>query len=174
MDGVVSRTVIPILLLAACAAPEPARPAPQPAAAPGAAAQPSAAPAPGVAVEPAPAAPQAPAAPSVALPSNAGGFVVHYRVVQGAWAFGQPLDLDVWVASAAAPDVRLTDVALAVDAEMPEHQHGLTRVPRVERRADGSFRVEGLRFHMPGWWELLFDVTRGPWTERAQQRVDLE
>jgi hypothetical protein len=69
---------------------------------------------------------------------------------------------------------QLAEVALAIDADMPEHLHGINRVPRIERRADGTFRVENVYLHMPGWWELFFDVREGPWTERAQMRVDVE
>ena len=57
---------------------------------------------------------------------------------------------------------------------MPEHGHGMNRVPRIEAKGGGRFRAEGLLFHMPGKWELYFDVTRGALTERAQADVHLE
>jgi hypothetical protein len=65
-------------------------------------------------------------------------------------------------------------VRLVVDADMPEHLHGVNRAPRATRRADGTFRVENLYLHMPGWWEIYLDVAESPWTERAQLRLDLE
>ena len=45
---------------------------------------------------------------------------------------------------------------LAVDAVMPMHQHGMNFRPSVVRIAAGSYRVEGLMFHMPGKWQLRF------------------
>lgn len=83
-------------------------------------------------------------------------------------------ELAVWVFDPAAPEAPLSDVALAADAGMPEHGHGMNRVPEVARRADGGFDVTGMLFHMGGSWELYLDVTRGAITERAQTRVELE
>jgi hypothetical protein len=65
------------------------------------------------------------------------------------------------------------DVALAVDAAMPQHGHGMNRRPLVQSTPDGGFLVEGMYFHMTGRWELYLDVTRGAWTERAQCTVEL-
>jgi len=72
-----------------------------------------------------------------------------------------------------SPDAPRGDLELSVDAAMPEHGHGMNRVPRIET-GDGHFRAEGLLFHMPGKWELYFDVTQGAVTERAQTIILLE
>jgi hypothetical protein len=65
-------------------------------------------------------------------------------------------------------------IGVEVDARMPAHFHGMNRVPKVVRRPDGSYEVEGMLFHMPGHWELYFDITREGRTERAQVDVDLK
>ena len=39
---------------------------------------------------------------------------------------------------------------------------------------EGQFRAEGMLFHMEGRWELYFDITDGPMTERGQAEVFLE
>jgi len=39
---------------------------------------------------------------------------------------------------------------------------------------DGLFDATGLLFHMPGEWTLTFDVTEGPFTERAEVVVDAQ
>jgi hypothetical protein len=49
---------------------------------------------------------------------------------------------------------------------MPEHRHGMNYRPTVTAVAPGRYRVEGLLFHMPGRWDLLFDVDSGAGTER--------
>jgi hypothetical protein len=45
-----------------------------------------------------------------------------------------------------------------VDATMPEHQHGMNYRPSVAVRGGGVYRAEGLLFHMPGRWELVFEL----------------
>lgn len=69
---------------------------------------------------------------------------------------------------------RATDVYVNVDAAMPHHGHGMNVVPSVTKLSDGYFSVEGMLLHMPGRWELYFDITRKGVTERAQTEVFLE
>lgn len=61
-------------------------------------------------------------------------------------------------------------VALWADAAMPAHHHGLSLTPRTTPipGAPGAFRVEGLLFHMPGAWELYFDVRENGQEDRAK------
>ena len=66
------------------------------------------------------------------------------------------------------------DLQVQVDARMPAHFHGMNRTPKLTRQADGSFTAEGLLFHMPGHWELTFDISRGGKTERAQVDIELK
>src|SRR5437762_8691147 len=47
---------------------------------------------------------------------------------------------------------------VAIDATMPEHKHGMNYAPTIVSRGDGRFRIEGMVFHMPGTWEVVFDV----------------
>ncbi|WP_373047532.1 FixH family protein [Vulgatibacter sp.] len=44
------------------------------------------------------------------------------------------------------------DAEVRLDATMPEHGHGMQTVPSHERVGIGTWRSEGLRFHMPGSW----------------------
>lgn len=50
---------------------------------------------------------------------------------------------------------------LRVDATMPAHGHGMNYLPVVSQVDEGRFVAEGLLFHMPGEWELLFDLDGG-------------
>ena len=45
---------------------------------------------------------------------------------------------------------------LQVDADMPAHRHGMNYRPTVRALGDGRFVADGLLFHMPGRWRLLF------------------
>jgi hypothetical protein len=62
---------------------------------------------------------------------------------------------------------------LAVDAVMPEHRHGMNYRPTVTVLGPGRYRAEGLLFHMPGRWDLLFDVDNGSGTERLTATLRL-
>lgn len=48
--------------------------------------------------------------------------------------------------------------AVAIDAQMPAHGHGMTVVPTVTDNGDGSYTGTGLLFAMEGHWQLLVDV----------------
>lgn len=60
--------------------------------------------------------------------------------------------------SAGAP---LENAEVLVSGGMPAHNHGLATAPVVTAYlGNGDYRVEGLRFHMQGAWELRVTVTR--------------
>jgi len=64
--------------------------------------------------------------------------------------------------------------AVRVDATMPEHKHGMNYRPGVTTVRPGTYRAEGLLFHMPGRWDLTFDLVAGNATERITQTLRLE
>lgn len=51
-----------------------------------------------------------------------------------------------------ASSLRVSDVRF--DAGMPSHAHGMTVRPVVVDQGGGVFRVEGVKLHMPGTWEI--------------------
>jgi hypothetical protein len=63
---------------------------------------------------------------------------------------------------------------VALDAQMPDHRHGMNYRPTIVPGEDGRYRVEGLLFHMPGRWELIFDVRAGEESERLTHEVLLK
>jgi hypothetical protein len=46
--------------------------------------------------------------------------------------------------------------------------------PTVAARGPGTYRAEGLLFHMPGRWDLLFDVDTGAGAERLAATLRLQ
>jgi hypothetical protein len=68
-----------------------------------------------------------------------------------------------------APD----PAAIAVDASMPEHRHGMNYRPSVAATGAGRWRAEGLLLHMPGAWEFRFDLATTGGSERATLRRDI-
>ncbi|MEZ9903001.1 hypothetical protein BCT04_15255 [Vibrio breoganii] len=54
----------------------------------------------------------------------------------------------------------VTNAEIETIAEMPEHLHGMTTTPTIsETDVAGEYLIEGMNFHMPGWWVASFDVS---------------
>lgn len=50
---------------------------------------------------------------------------------------------------------------LSVIGGMPEHDHGLPTQPQITTRLEnGDYLLEGVRFHMPGKWELIITMQK--------------
>ena len=96
---------------------------------------------------------------------------VVFRAVPAPIAVGRSFSLDA--IACPRPDARAV-TALRVDAVMPEHRHGMNYRASVSPRGDGRFLAEGLLFHMPGRWQLVFDVETSGGTERLTADVVLE
>ena len=97
-------------------------------------------------------------------------YSVVYRTVPAPVAVGQHFAVDFAVcpkAGAAAPQrsARRRQHARAQARHELPHQ--------VVRSRDGTYRAEGLLFHMPGRWDLTFDVIAGSSTERLASTLDV-
>jgi hypothetical protein len=95
--------------------------------------------------------------------------VVLYRTLPASIEVGQHFAVEAVVCPAPREPG-----GLRVDARMPEHRHGMNYRARVVEKGDGLYLAEGLLFHMPGLWQLMFDVERGGRTERLMTDIDLE
>jgi YtkA-like protein len=84
---------------------------------------------------------------------------------------GQHFNLDFVVCAASA--VR-TDAAIQVDAEMPAHRHGMNYRATVSTVSPGVYRAEGLMFHMPGRWRVIFDLPLEGRTLRLTRELDVQ
>ncbi|OFE13531.1 hypothetical protein PHACT_10600 [Pseudohongiella acticola] len=53
----------------------------------------------------------------------------------------------------------VSDADIRVDGGMPEHNHGLATRPQITANlGEGDYRLEGVRFHMNGEWELRLQI----------------
>lgn len=103
-----------------------------------------------------------------------GTYIVAWQPVGGAIPEAEPFDVRVAVARVDRGPLGL-DAAIAFDAEMPHHGHGMNLVPTCVRGAtDGVFTVGGVLLHMPGRWVIAVDVAEDGVLERAQWNVDVE
>ena len=64
--------------------------------------------------------------------------------------------------------------AIAVDATMPEHKHGMNYKPVIKPAGTGAFTATGLMFHMPGRWQFAFEVDTTSGRERILHNVTVE
>jgi hypothetical protein len=98
----------------------------------------------------------------VACELPAGGNIVDapryslvYRTQPARLSVGEHFALDF---SICAKEGRPAPSAVKVDAWMPAHRHGMNYRAEVSALGGGKFRAVGLMFHMPGLWQLLFDI----------------
>ncbi|MEK9725404.1 MAG: hypothetical protein VW405_18260 [Rhodospirillaceae bacterium] len=92
-----------------------------------------------------------------------------YRTDPATIAVGKPFSVEVIAcgANGEAPD------AIAMDAGMPHHGHGMNYKPSMRKLGPGHAAFDGLVFHMPGRWMMQFDVTVGGSKTRVTQPVTL-
>jgi hypothetical protein len=60
---------------------------------------------------------------------------------------------------------------VAVEAQMAEQKHGMTRKPALVPAGDGRYRAEGMMFDAPGRWEVAIDVRAGEESERLTHEI---
>ena len=97
-------------------------------------------------------------------------YVVAYRTAPAPVPMGRHFTVDIAVCprAGAAPPERVS-----LDARMPEHGHGMNYKALVKPAGAGRFHAEGLMFHMPGRWELTFDVHEGASAVRLTDSIVL-
>lgn len=67
----------------------------------------------------------------------------------------------------------VTGAGITVKGGMPEHNHGLATAPSISSQGNGSYQLQGLRFHMPGYWELTLVITHEDVTDTVLITLNL-
>jgi hypothetical protein len=69
--------------------------------------------------------------------------------------------IQTWTVAVTTPDGEpLEHADLSIDGGMPQHGHGLPTEPQVTAELGGGrYRVEGMKFNMPGWWTITLTVS---------------
>ncbi len=104
------------------------------------------------------------------VPLDFGG-AIQWKAV-GPITRAEPFALEISAVDATGQPLNGFD--LRVDAEMPHHHHGMNVRPKISPIAPGVWRADPLLFHMPGRWELIFDVKKNGRVSRAQTTLELE
>jgi len=98
-------------------------------------------------------------------------YVLAYRTQPGKIVIGKSFAMDLAICpkggNPAADGVQ-------VDAQMPEHGHGMNYKAAIKPAGNGRFRADGMMLHMPGHWEFTFDVKGGGKTDKLTNSLVLE
>ncbi|MBX3569725.1 MAG: FixH family protein [Rhizobiaceae bacterium] len=80
-----------------------------------------------------------------------------------------------WDLALTRPDgTPVSGAAVTVGGGMPQHNHGFPTEPRVSAAADpGRYRIEGVKFSMPGLWEMRLTISAGTDTDEALFNIRL-
>ncbi len=69
----------------------------------------------------------------------------------------------------------VTGAQFEITGGMPEHNHGLPTKPLVTTEEPaGSYRLEGMRFHMHGYWEIRVRVSAEPGSDTVLLKLDID
>jgi hypothetical protein len=119
-------------------------------------------------------------APDAASPATFGGSAMsrtgRYRVtVRPSDPEAAPNSIHDWIVRIERADggaARPTHVSF--NGGMPSHGHGFTTTPKVTRAlGSGEFLVEGVKFHMPGAWELRVGITDPETRDEASFQISV-
>ena len=89
--------------------------------------------------------------------SERGLYTVHYESSLDPIEINRMHSWTLVVTRAGEP---LEGAAIEVSGGMPEHDHGLPTRPRITAElGNGRYRLDGIRFHMTGNWEVVLDIS---------------
>ena len=89
--------------------------------------------------------------------SKRGLFIVSYESALQPIGINRIHNWQLHIANAGGDPVTSADVEVV--GGMPLHNHGLPTRPLVtEELGEGNYRLEGMRFHMAGDWELTITI----------------
>lgn len=89
-------------------------------------------------------------------PSDAGLYSVTIEPAVAPIPVGQ---LHAWTVAVTSADGTPVAADVVFDGGMPQHGHGLPTEPKaMGKDAEGRTVIGGVRFNMPGWWELKVHV----------------
>ncbi|WP_168210903.1 FixH family protein [Persicimonas caeni] len=97
--------------------------------------------------------------------TESGAFYVAYTPSPDPIPFNQLFELDVEVWESADMANAVADADVSVEVTMPAHGHGMNTEPTVTNNDDGTYLVEGMKFHMESQspaerWEIAVSVDR--------------
>lgn len=105
------------------------------------------------------------------LVSENGMFTVRYESQLTPIVINQMHSWTLYVNDADGQPV--TGATIAVTGGMPAHNHGLATAPSVTEQGGGAYQLQGLRFHMMGYWEVTLEISQGGTRDKVVIQLDL-
>jgi hypothetical protein len=107
------------------------------------------------------------------LASDQGLFSISYEPQPGQISVNQ---MHSWTLHVETPDGKPVENAqITVDGDMPQHGHGLPTRPQITKYlGSGDYQVDGIKFHMPGWWIVEFDIAAGDQSDHVTFNLRLQ
>ncbi len=112
-------------------------------------------------------------APENSIPTEEGLFLVSWE----SSVTPVPLQkIHEWTLTVTDPEgTPVEEANILIDGDMPEHMHGLPTQPEVtDALGNGRYRVEGMKFSMPGFWNITVFVQAGGHYDQATFELTLE
>ncbi|MFQ6004298.1 MAG: FixH family protein [Woeseia sp.] len=73
-----------------------------------------------------------------------------------------------------ADDEPIRNAKITVSGGMPAHDHGLPTRPRMTRQlGNGDYLIEGMRFHMNGFWQIEITISADGGTDTVIVELEL-
>lgn len=89
--------------------------------------------------------------------SDKGKFVVSYAAELKPLSINKIHNWIVHVESTGGTPV--DDATITLAGGMPIHDHGLPTLPlATQNLGDGDYLIEGMKFHMNGWWQITLSI----------------
>lgn len=109
---------------------------------------------------------------AVSQPSKDGEYVFSLHSTDASIPFKK---IHSWIVHIETKDGQPVETAkVFVFGGMPVHQHGFPTKPRVKKHlGNGDYLVEGIKFNMPGEWEMRFNIKHGHKRSRSVFRFNL-
>ena len=74
-----------------------------------------------------------------------------------------------WVLHVESDDgIAIEGAIINVEGGMPKHNHGLPTKPLITTElGNGNYKLEGMRFHMSGYWEIIVNIATNNGTSKV-------
>jgi len=85
-------------------------------------------------------------------------------------------EIHTWTVYVETADSRpLIGAKIEVGGGMPQHSHGLPTQPKVVLvLSAGVYLIDGFKFHMPGYWEVDFNIDAEGVKDKVKFRLQLQ
>jgi len=104
--------------------------------------------------------------------SAGGNYVVYLENDLSESKIGHYLSVELAVTDSSGE--RLSKANITIDGGMPGHGHGLPTSPIISEVEDGIYVINGLKFTMPGLWQIVLLIEKSGMTDVTVLKFSLQ